>query len=685
MRKTTFLIGTLLSATSVLSLSVQADVLETLVVTGERSESEIQPLVGQVGIEIDEQQPGMRIDSAELLQGLPGVQADSRSNYTQDTRVTLRGFGARSAFGVRGIDLRLDGIPLSTPDGQGQLSSIMLDEVDSVQVLRGPLAALYGNGAGGVISLETAAPAENRLTARLLAGEGDRQRQAFTGEWRQGQLGARLQGSRFESEGERPHAQAERRHAGGQLYYSADSGVETTLRLDTSHDPLLLDPLGLSPQQWREDPEAGNPRAVTFDARKKIRHRQASLRSRQAQGEHRWELALWGGEREVNQWLPFEGEDITSSGAVIDLTRDFTGARAVYTHDLNLWQTQAQLSVGATLSEQDDRRRGYVNDFGETGDLRRDELGQVRSRDLHSVLEWQPAADWQLTGGVRHSYLEFSVDDYFIVPPSETSPGNPDDSGARDYDYWSAALGASYQINAAWEVYGGTGRGFETPTLTEMAYRNEGSGLNLDLKAARNNQHELGLRYGQREDLYLELSLFWIDSQDELVVDQSEGGRTTFRNAGATERQGVELSGEWNPTAGWWARYSLSYLDAEYTESQWAGNRLPGIAKTQAYAQLRWQPWLHPVLELALVARHRGEVATADDNQTFAPSANLLDFTLSSERTLGTWELAGWAKLANLTDQTYVGSVIVNQGSGRSFEPAPGRNLSVGVTIAYHW
>jgi iron complex outermembrane recepter protein len=664
------------------TLGARAEVLETLIVTGDRNGEP--PTVGHIRLRMDQQQPGMRIDSAGLLQGIPGVQADSRSNYAQDTRLTLRGFGARSAFGVRGIDLLVDGIPLATPDGQGQLSSVMLDEIHSVRVLRGPLAALYGNGAGGVVNLETLAPQDTRVTARALVGDGDRQRHAMTGQWRQERLAARVQGSRFTSEGKRAHAEAERRHLGGQLYYTSQSGVEAALRLDTSRDPLLQDPQGLTPEQWREDPGASNPAAETFNTRKKLRHRQASARVRQTEGEHRWELALWRGQREVDQWLAFPGDAITSSGAVIDLTRDFTGARGNYGRDFQWGTTPASFNLGAAWSEMEDRRRGFVNDFGETGDLRRDELGRVRSRDLHSVLEWQPAQDWDVTGGVRYSQLDFVVDDFFIVPPTEDSPGNPDDSGSTDYDYWSGAVGVSRRLGE-WEVYGGTGRGFETPTLTEMAYRSEGTGLNTDLRAARNEQHEVGLRYGEPGVLFVDVSLFWIDSRDELVVDQSEGGRTTFRNAAATERRGVELSGEWLLAPGWWARYSASYLDAEYSRGEWAGNRLPGIANTQVYGHLRWEPWLDPRLSLALVGRYRGDVATGDDNQVFAPSSTVWDFTLRSQRFWGQWGLDAWAKVANLTDVTYVGSVIVNQGNARSFEPAPGRNLSAGLTLDYHW
>ena len=663
----------------------QAQGLETLVTRAERGSGETLEVPGLTGLAMDQQQSGLRLDSAELLQGLPGVQADSRSNFSQDTRVTLRGFGARSAFGVRGIDLQIDGIPLGTPDGQAQLSSLLPDEVVRVEVLRGPLAGLHGNGAGGVIRFHSRAPESNRVTGRALVGEDGRQRQLVMAQGHSGDWGARLQAARFESDGERPHAVAEREQAGLQVYRASDSGLELQLRLDFSRDPLVQDPLGLTPEQWRAEPQAGNERALLFDTRKKLRHRQASLSLRQAQGENRWQLALWRGDREVDQWLAFAGDAITSSGAVIDLDRDFWGLRGSYTRSLRLGGTRADWTLGLEAEGMNDRRRGFVNDLGETGALRRDELGQVDSRDAYTLFDWQPHPGWRVIVGARRSEVDFELTDYFIVPVQGDAPGNPDDSGLVTQDFWSRALSVQYHWDRHWQFHASLGRGFETPTLAELNFRNQGSGLNLDLGPARNDQRELGLSYNPERGPSLALTLFQVDSRDELLVDQSRGGRTTFRNAGETERWGLEASGEWSLSPHWWLRFSASYLDAEFSSGALDGNRLPGIADTNLYGQLRWLPWQDERLALGVVARHRSDVATGDDNQIFAPAATTWDVSLDSEQEWGPWALEAWLKLANLTDKTYVGSVIVNQGSGRSFEPAPGRHVSAGLTLRYQW
>jgi iron complex outermembrane receptor protein len=652
--------------------------VENVIVTASRQERPwlTTPAAASV-VSADEQLPGLRIDSAELLQGLPGLQVDSRSNYAQDTRLVLRGFGARSAFGVRGMDVRVDNIPLAMPDGQAQLGSVLLDEIASVEVLRGPLATLYGNGAGGVIRLQTRVPQEDALRASASAGSFDSQRGAVSGTLRRGAWGLRAQASRLESDGFRPHSAVERRQAGAQLYYEGDDDLQVTVRFDMSRDPETQDPSGLTPEQWRENPEQVHPRILAFNTRKQLNHRQFSVNVDKAVTTGAWQVSAWKGRREVDQWLPFAGDDITSSGAVIDLQRDFSGLQGSYRHDTQFAGAPLAATLGASLERMEDLRRGYVNDLGTTGELRRDEVGTVDSADVFSLAEWQPSSRLTVLGGLRHSRSDFSVDDNFIVS------GNPDDSGNVDFAETSGAIGINYQLNAHWAAFGSVGRGFETPTLTEMAYRNDGTGLNMGLEPSRNTQTEAGLRFSAGADLRGAVTAFNVESHDELVVDRSIGGRTTYHNAAATRRYGLELEGDWQLQADLFLRGSATWISAEYTEGEWAGNRLPGVARSQAYALLRWLPWQHPRVSLDLASRYRSSVATSDANEVEAPDYVTFDVALSAEHQWRDVELESWIRLGNITDKTYVGSVIVNQGSGRAFEPAPGRSLTAGISFQF--
>lgn len=662
----------------VLHAQTAPELLETLIVSGERSASS--ELSQQVLIKnVDDFAVGARLDPAELLQIIPGVQVDSRTNYAQDTRISLRGFGARSAFGVRGIDLQVDGIPMSTPDGQGQLASVMLDNIASVQVLRGPIAALYGNGAGGVIALQTAVPEGGNISAALIAGDPGLTRQTVNGDWRNENLAMRAQLSNTDIDGERPHSSAERQQAGVQLFYTTANNLDVIIKHDYSDDPLLQDPLGLTPEQWRSDPWQLNPAAEMYDTRKTIEHKQTSISLRDNTGATRWQTGLWQGERAITQYLGFAGDAISGSGGVIDLQRDFSGINGTITRSLNFFSWPAEISLGAELAQMQDERRGYVNDFGTAGDLRRDETGEVESRDIYSLIHLNPSEKLMLYTGVRQTDLDFDVEDKFIVT------GNPDDSGARNYREDSFAIGANYAITSEWELFASSGRGYETPTLTEMAYKTGATGLNTELEAATNRQHEWGIGYHLNEKLELTLTQFFIDTENEIVVDQSVGGRTTFRNAAETEREGIELFSRYAVNSNVHVQLAIQSLDAIYSAGQWRGNQLPGVAREQYQAGVQWLPFANDALQFDLGAQQRSRIYTADNNQVYAPDYTTFDASARGTYSVRSMQFDWWLKLANFTDENYVGSVIVNQSNGRAFEPALGRNFSAGIKLTHQF
>lgn len=648
--------------------------IETLVVTGQRASDSV---VGAQTLTADQLQPGSRADAAELLQGITGVQADSRSNYAQDTRITLRGFGARSAFGVRGLDLQIDGIPLSMPDGQGQFSGAVLDGVSHINVLTGPVAALYGNGAGGVINLKTTAPLNNRIVLDTSADEDGLARYHEVAELHDAELGVRVQASQLNADGNRPHARAKRDQFGAQIYYTLDNGVQVQYRFDKEDAPLLQDPLGLTQAQWQADPYQLNSSAEFFNTRKTIEHQQNAFSLRQDQGDQRWQVALWQGDRHIQQYLAQRGDALANSGGVVDLTRSFKGANSNYTWDFNLANQAASFTLGGELSSMNDLRKGYVNNAGVAGDLRRDELGQVDNRDVYALLQWQAADAWDFLIGARQSRVNLSVDDYFIIPTQ-----NADDSGEKVFNQDAASIATRYQFNEHFSLQAALGNGFETPTLTETAYTNGDKGFNNTLNAASNRQQELGVDYDYKNGK-LSLTAFSIQTQNELVVDQSINGRTTYINAAETERKGVEFSGSMTgETID--VRVALNYLDATYTQGQYARLHLPGVAKVNHYAQVNWSPFDNELLKLGLSVNHRSQIATSDNNQMNTPAYTKVDFSVSGKVyfSKASVQTDWWLKLANITDKNYVGSVIVNQANGRSFEPASGRSLSAGITHA---
>lgn len=653
-----------------------SDDIERVVVTATRTQQPwLNTPASVTRVEVQEQLPGLRVDAAELLQGIPGVQADTRYNFAQDTRITLRGFGARAAFGVRGVLLRLDGIPLSMPDGQAQTSSILLDEPTRVEVLRGPVAGVYGNAAGGIIDLQSERPQSSAVAIGQAIGANDRQRTTMDASVQGEQAGASVHHARFRTDGDRPHANAERDQWALRGYYEWQNGIELIARADDNNAPLLQDPGSLSPEQWRTDPTQTFAGATVFNTRKRIHHKQQSLTLRQRQTAHSWQVAAWHGEREIEQYLPFPGAEPTSSGAVIDLARAFHGVHAQYSFSPQTLDNSLELSLGMDIERQEDTRLGFVNDGGNKGELRRDETGTVDTDDVYALANWRINSQFTWLTGVRHSDISFAVDDRYIVPGVV-----PDDSGAASYREVSWSTGLNYQLNDTWALFSSIGEGFETPTLTELAYRNDGTGLNRALTPAAVKQFEAGLKWATADN-QAQLSLFEVRSDDEIVVDRSEDGRTTYRNAAQTRRQGAELSHQWFINRYWQLRSSATWLTARYEGTGLDGQRIPGVANGNLYSQLNWRPWQDERLRASLSAQYRSRVATTDANDEYAPSYMLWNAALNARQYHGKWQFSQWLRVDNLLDETYVGSVVVNQGSGRSFEPAPGRQLSAGVSV----
>ncbi|MBU1619001.1 MAG: TonB-dependent receptor [Gammaproteobacteria bacterium] len=643
---------------------------EIIVITAQAQQS---PWLGSASSSFrkDFNNPSLQIDAAALLQQIPGIQADSRANYAQDSRLSARGFGSRSSFGIRGIRLLQDGIPLSSPDGQGQLSSVLLDQLSSVEVLTGPLAVLYGNAAGGVVALQSRWPTENSASVQLSHSQFARQ-QLLSGALVQGKHATSLSLKNAELQSPRAHSNAKKQQAQWLWQSAFDNELKLQLRYDWSYDPLLQDPLGLTAQEWQDNPRQTAANALTFDTRKFSKQQQWSLNLSQQLDQQSWRLAAWSGQRDVGQYLGFDGAAPTSAGGVIDLSRPYQGLDASYSWQLK----QLRLSIGGALEQSTDERRGYVNNQGIQGDLRRDEEGEVQSTDLYSRFVWDVNPHWQLSGGVRHSELDFEVTDFYITAQ------NPDDSGSTSFGKTSAALALNFAQSEHLSWYISTGQGFETPTFTEMAYQTNGDGLNLGLKESTNQQWELGNKW-QQNNWRSSVALFLVESENELVVDRSSGGRTSYRNASETKRTGLELSALWFASASWHHQWTLTQLNASFVQGDLDGKLLPGVAKQQAQWQISWMPFQSSEWMLQLDTLYRSKVATSDQNLLFAPSATLYHLKLMGQSTLSALQLSYWLGLDNLTDKNYVGAVVVNQANGRAFEPALPRSVSMGLSLSF--
>lgn len=638
-----------------------------------------------------------QVNLSEALNRVPGISVLNRQNYSQDLQISSRGFGARSTFGVRGLRLIADGIPATMPDGQGQASTFSLASARSIEVLRGPFASLYGNSAGGVVQIFTAdGPKEPTFSASALFGSFDTWKLGVQYGGQHGPVNMLVDASRFQTSGYRDHSAARRDHVNAKFKFDAGSAGLFTLVMNVLDQPETKDPLGLTAAQVRQNPEqaGGNPagaNARNFNTRKSVAQSQVGLTYDYALAPMtKLNARVYLGDRQVTQHLaiPLATQNgLTHSGGVVDLDRGYGGAGLRLTHEVRTPGGPFTLSVGMDYDRMSETRRGFINNFGVTGAIKRNENNQVSNTDLYLQADWQIVKDLNLMAGVRRSRVRFKSEDFFIVPGS-----NPNDSGAVSYSRTTPAFGVTYRITPTLNVYGNIGYGFETPTFAELAYRPGGAtGLNFALRPAKSLHREIGIKTLVGDTGRLNLALFRVDVEDEIVVNSNSGGRSDFKNVQGTLRKGLELGWQQKFPLGFEAAISYTRLDATFKQSFTtvtgtpatpvtvrAGSKLPGIADNIWFGELVWR-YAPLGFHAGAEVRHSGKVWVNDQNSEAADAYTIYNLRAGLEQRGKGWKLSEFVRLDNMSDRRYIGSVIVSEANNRYYEPAPGRNFTVGI------
>jgi iron complex outermembrane receptor protein len=643
------------------------------------------------------------VNLSESLGSVPGLLARDRQNYAQDVQISVRGFGARSTFGIRGVRLYVDGIPATLPDGQGQISNVELGSVGRIEVLRGPFSALYGNSSGGVIQLFTEEGSGPPSYTFGAAGGSDgllRYGAQASGGSGNG-FGYNVSASRFSTDGYRDHSATERTLGNAKLTLRPDADTLLTLLANSLALPKAQDPLGLPRSKFETDPRSVDSSALDYDTRKTVNQTQVgAIYERRVGAADAARVLVYAGHRGTEQFqsIPFTAQaSPLHPGGVITLGRDYEGADLRWTHKTQLADAPLTLIGGVALDVLAEHRQGFQNFIGSTlgvrGALRRDEVNDVNAFDQYLQAEWRFAPRWTLSAGVRHSRVSFTSTDAYVVGT------NPNDSGHADYSATLPVLGLMFALSDAVHVYATAGRGFETPTLNELAYRSGGgTGLNFGLQAARSNSVEAGLKTQLAGWGELTAAAFRTGTENEIVTQTNLGGRSTYLNAGATRRTGLELSWSGTYAENLRAQVAATLLNATYrdafltctaspcatpTVQVAAGNRIPGIARGALFASLNWSPpsgWRGGV-----EARYVTAVMVNDANSDAAPRYAVAAANVGYVLKLGAWDVGGFVRADNLFDRRYAGSVIVNEGNSRFFEPAPGRTwlASTSATLRF--
>ena len=636
--------------------------------------------------EISRGRPTWGLD--EALVTVPGVYAANRYNFSLDQRISIRGFGARSAFAVRGIKVLVDGIPQTLPDGQGQLTNLELGAADRIEILRGSASALFGNASGGVISIwsDPTAPRTVRQDVRVLFGTFDRDLNRNWNKWqsstsfRVGSGSALVTVSRLDYTGQRQHSDADFRNLNSRWHFPLAPGWSLAATADVGWDPRADNPGALTNTEMRVNRDSAARLNITQVAGKDVTQGQGGVTvRREFAGGGEASLTVFGITRRLKNPTTF---------AYIDLKRFDYGARFSVSRPVPLGSLEQRLTAGVDFQRQRDDRLNFNNVGGQPGPLRQlDQLEHVTEVGpfIQSALQLTPKVS--VTGGIRYDWVNFQVNDRLV------NDSNPDDSGGRLMRALSGSLGVAVTPSDAVTLYGNVGTSFETPTTTELTNRPDSAGgFNPGLQPQKATNYEIGLRGDVAGRLNYSVALYQADVRDELIGYQvpSSAGRVFFQNAGTSRHRGIEVGSELEIAAGLNLVTTWTYSDFRYTRYT-LGTRvldrqaLPGIP----------QHWLHFLLQLRPPAL-RGAWVEVEETHSSGFTVDDTASTSNAPRTGPWWTTnlrAGWegtvgsARLRpfvgfnNVWNRAYVGSVVINAANRRYYEPAPGRNVYVGFSL----
>jgi iron complex outermembrane receptor protein len=636
----------------------------------------------------DSARPGQRHTAIdETLAMVPGLLVTNRNNPSQDPRLSIRGFGARSTFGVRGIRVLRDGMPLTLPDGQTPLDYLSLESVGRIEVMRGAASALYGNASGGVVDLRSEAPPATPIKgeasqwlgdsgfSRTALSAGGTSRNAFY----QGDAGL------TKSDGARAHAR-QRATTGfgrGGMTFGKTEVSMLVLALD---NPVAQNPGPLTADELRIDPEMADALSVRRDARKAAKQIQVGLSATHPVGSGEAGATIFEGARSLDNPLTF---------AIVEIGRHTYGASAHISQAPALLGTTHRIIIGTDLQAQNDLRRNYAtcadtvplsapnatcpSITSERGVVTLDQRELVSSAGVYASDDIAIASRFDVTAGVRADDVRFEVKDRLI------DASNPDDSGRRSMSAVSPVLGALMRIAPTHSLYANVASAFETPTATELGNHPDGSaGINQDLNPQRSITSELGIKGFFGNLLSYDAAVYSTGVKDELVPFEipDSNGRRFFRNAGRTTRRGAEAGGQLSVGA-------LSLMGA-YTFSAFRfdsyrtggivydGNTIPGVPRN------RWQSALKAANEAGFIViegEGAGTVFLDDANSVQGPGYTVANLRMGSALAMRNSRVAVSAGIQNIFDRHYAASIAVNAARGKFFEPAATRNFFVGLSV----
>jgi iron complex outermembrane recepter protein len=688
-------LATVISSMFVLPITAHSEtILEDVVTTSNRFEQksfDAPASLQAVSREVIED-AGPQVNMSESLNRIPGVVALNRQNYAQDLQISIRGFGARTQFGVRGVRIIADGIPATIPDGQGQSATVSLTSTDRIEVLRGPLAQLYGNAAGGVIQTFTReAPDRPELLIQGHTGSYGTNRTDWQYADKVGKFGLVADYSTFKTDGFRQNSQAERNQFNGKLTYQHNDQTKLDFIANIFDMPYANDPAGLNQARAMNTPEMSTR---TQNQRKIIKQNQVgTVLTHAIDGVSKVSGRIYGGNRENTHF-----NNSNSTPSWVGLDRDYYGLGLNYSSKSTIIGKDTLWVAGFDFDKSTEINQAgtaTANNEAKTGSLSRNEDRLAQNTDFYAQANMLLNEKWSILGGARSTNVRLKSDNL-----GSTLNANLGSMGDVTFNAVNPVIGVTYHATERMNIYANYGRGLETPTLAEMSYTHpdpNGTAVNTfntALKASKSNHYEAGLKWIPNKQSRLDLAVFYVQTSDEIRTAYTEGG-TSFTNvAGGTTRKGIELAYQNQFNSSMKFNLTGTLIDAEFNDAfsysgnlVSSGNKIPGIPNGMAYSSLQWsgtdfqrnkyRQIMGTLATFELTAAGANHSSDTNAQNLKAGGYSVFNLRLAHRVDINSMTLTGYGQLNNLTDKRYMGSMIV--GNPAPFEPAAGRNWMVGL------
>jgi len=645
--------------------SIQKIDLENVIVKSTKINSTIQQAPLSVTLKSFREEKNFNSQSSfsDFTRNTPGLFTSSSNNFSQDLRISIRGFGARSAFGIRGIKLIVDGIPETTPDGQSQLDNLPLGLVSSVEILRGPNANLYGNSSGGVISINTLTDSSEKYY-RNSGIFGAYQYQSLQKtrilDWNSSSLIIHYDKRR--SNGYRDQSGYKSNILNLKYINDLDNNNKIVWQINYTDSPYAYDSGGLKLSEVENDRRQARKNNIDYDTYEKVKHLKTGVSWNHKRSENSFfDSYFFYQKRDFFTKLPF------NFGGIISLDRDYYGLGTKYTKKYYLDNRKKTLVLGLDYLNQSDDRKRYKNDFGVQGEMTFDQIEQFKSTGLFMLSQTNYDSGLLVRYGIRYDINDIGTDSSSSIILDKLNP----------------SVGLSYKVNSNDNIFFSFGTSFETPTLNELSNNPNGVGLNEDLKSSSSLNYEVGWRKAL-SNLTLEAIAYAISSENEILPYELEQfpGKNFYQNVGSTSRYGIELNSQLSFKGG---RINLSYTlsknkfeDFIIDNNNLADNLIPGIPSQMLDLDLIFK--LSRGRSLIISNKLIGERYADNANETLVSSYNLLNIKYSKDILSNSEVFLG---LNNAFNQEYFDNIRINAFGNRYYEPAPKRNFYFGVNFSF--